>query len=87
MSLLNSKELAKELRVAQGYICAMKAWNPPYVMKYAGRDTLAGAMEWLEAHPDFRSTGYHRRRPLQRRKRQRESKKIQLADGHPIGKE
>ena len=54
--LLNVSELANELGRAPSYVTAMKAIG--FEFDYGNRCTLAHALEWLRAHPTFRTTGY-----------------------------
>lgn len=66
MRLLNCKELGEELNRHATYVYAMK--RAGFKFNYGNRTTLENALNWLKAHPEFRSTRYRivngQKRPL-----------------------
>ncbi len=60
MKLVNCTQLAVAIGHHPNYVSAMKSAG--YRFKYATRTTLAHALNWLEEHPDFRTTEYLQRR-------------------------
>jgi len=56
LQLLNGRDLAKAIGRSPFYVCAMK--KAGYVMLYGSKTTQVHALEWLAAHPDFRTTEY-----------------------------
>jgi len=62
--LLGTTALARAMGKSAYYVCAMKAAG--YVFEYGTETTLAHALSWRRAHPDFRSSSYRHRHLRQR---------------------
>ena len=62
--LYNALELAAELGRSEFYIYAMK--KSGYAMLYGTQTTRRHALDWLAAHPDFRTTGAYKRKAKQK---------------------
>lgn len=58
--LLSGKQLAHALGRGHNYVWSMK--RAGYRMQYGSRTTLAHALAWLEANPDFRDNRDLRRK-------------------------